>query len=288
MTTYRSNDIDSVGFSRSSLVTFLALDGINLPATDSVIAPPKKTVPPWAVARRGLRRLTVSEAARVLLGEDPLYTEWRGEDEWREFEGSKRVLLQALEDHEIRAVDIDFGTSEEIFSVAELRVWATSVGYEWPIPELNPIAKAGARSADGVPVESSDLLQRLQESERERIQFQQAVEELQGKLKEAGARDGKLAEQAAFIGQLQAEIDKSKTEIARLQTEIGQGKGVSTLQKLVIGMAIGGYSYRPDAARSDIPSQIASDLAGCGITITDDTVRARLKEATNLHLQKDY
>lgn len=52
-----------------------------------------------------------------------------------------------------------------------------------------------------------------------------------------------------------------------------------TLLKLVIGMAIAGYRYSPDAARSDAPAEIASDLAKLGMSVTDDTVRKWLKEA---------
>jgi hypothetical protein len=52
-----------------------------------------------------------------------------------------------------------------------------------------------------------------------------------------------------------------------------------TLLKLVIGMAISGYGHSPDAARSDAPAEIASDLIKLGINMTDDTVRKWLKEA---------
>jgi hypothetical protein len=52
-----------------------------------------------------------------------------------------------------------------------------------------------------------------------------------------------------------------------------------TLLKLVIGMAVAGYSYAPTAARSEVPAEIASDLAKQGISVTDDTVRKWLKTA---------
>ncbi len=53
----------------------------------------------------------------------------------------------------------------------------------------------------------------------------------------------------------------------------------NTLLKLVIGMAIKGYKYQPDATRGTVPAEIASDLAELGIPVTDDTVRKWLKEA---------
>jgi hypothetical protein len=53
----------------------------------------------------------------------------------------------------------------------------------------------------------------------------------------------------------------------------------NTLLKLVIGMAIKGYSHDPAASKSTAPKEIADDLADLGMTITDDTVRKYLKQA---------
>lgn len=54
-----------------------------------------------------------------------------------------------------------------------------------------------------------------------------------------------------------------------------------TLLKLVIGMAVGGYGYSPVAARSQVPTEISSDLAKQGLSVSDDTVRKWLKVAAN-------
>jgi hypothetical protein len=53
-----------------------------------------------------------------------------------------------------------------------------------------------------------------------------------------------------------------------------------TLLKLVIGMAIKGYSHDPAASKSTAPKEIADDLAALGMAITDDTVRKYLKLAS--------
>lgn len=58
----------------------------------------------------------------------------------------------------------------------------------------------------------------------------------------------------------------------------------NTLLKLVIGMAVKCYVYDPKASKSTTPKEIADDLAGLGITITDDTVRKYLKEAAQAFL----
>ena len=55
----------------------------------------------------------------------------------------------------------------------------------------------------------------------------------------------------------------------------------NNLLKLVIGMAVKGYSYEPAAKKSPTPKEIADDLADLGISIDPDTVRKYLKESAN-------
>ena len=65
-------------------------------------------------------------------------------------------------------------------------------------------------------------------------------------------------------------------------TTVGADLGTlerESLLKLVIGMAIEGYKYSPDAARNTATADIANDLAKLGLTMTDDTVRKWLKQA---------
>src|SRR5260370_735654 len=55
-----------------------------------------------------------------------------------------------------------------------------------------------------------------------------------------------------------------------------------SLRKLVIGMAIKGYSLDPSAGRSKVVAEIVSDLLELGLELSDDTVRRHLKEAAEL------
>lgn len=57
-----------------------------------------------------------------------------------------------------------------------------------------------------------------------------------------------------------------------------------SLLKLILGMALGGYGFDPDASKSPTPKEIADDLATHGISITDDTVRKYLKESARAFL----
>jgi hypothetical protein len=56
----------------------------------------------------------------------------------------------------------------------------------------------------------------------------------------------------------------------------------NTLLRIIIGIAVRGYAYDPDAARSDIPKTIADDLSDLGLECSDQTIREKLKEARAL------
>lgn len=56
-------------------------------------------------------------------------------------------------------------------------------------------------------------------------------------------------------------------------------KEKASLLKLVLGMAIKGYSYDPKSTRSTQISEIASDLRQVGLALDEDTVRGYLNEA---------
>ena len=55
-----------------------------------------------------------------------------------------------------------------------------------------------------------------------------------------------------------------------------------SMRRIIIGMAIKGYSYDPGAARSPIAREISEDLATLGISISDETVLKYLKDAASV------
>lgn len=81
------------------------------------------------------------------------------------------------------------------------------------------------------------------------------------------------------------EVQRLRNEISALKTSLASAdKPVSTRQresmlKLILGMAIGGYRYDPAARRNESVSDIAGDLAQCGLPLSVDTVRDYLQEA---------
>ncbi|CAM3721117.1 hypothetical protein [Bordetella tumulicola] len=55
-----------------------------------------------------------------------------------------------------------------------------------------------------------------------------------------------------------------------------------TMLKLIIGMAIKGYDYDPNAKKNEATGQIAASLQGIGLPVSDETIRKYLKEAAEL------
>lgn len=53
------------------------------------------------------------------------------------------------------------------------------------------------------------------------------------------------------------------------------------MQKMIFGMAIGGYGWNPADLRSPIVSDIVHDLEKAGISLSEGTVRSRLNEAND-------
>ena len=60
-----------------------------------------------------------------------------------------------------------------------------------------------------------------------------------------------------------------------------------TMLKLIIGMAAEQYGYDPTKSRTDAAKLISDDLALHGLSVSDDTVRKYLKEASDLLPRRD-
>ena len=55
-----------------------------------------------------------------------------------------------------------------------------------------------------------------------------------------------------------------------------------TLLKIIIGMAKDAYGYDPNASRSPFPKELEGILDELNISVSDDTIRVKLKEASEL------
>lgn len=88
--------------------------------------------------------------------------------------------------------------------------------------------------------------------------------------------------QVTEISALREEIEVLRAAASAQALQINEEpnpKALFTLQKMLVSMASGGYSYDPSAARSSVAAEIVSDAAKIGIPIDDGTVRSTLREA---------
>jgi hypothetical protein len=88
--------------------------------------------------------------------------------------------------------------------------------------------------------------------------------------KQISLLEGKLRESTSFTSD-RAKQPSPETGLKRRERD--------SLLKMVIGMAVKGYAYKPNANRNDAVSEIAGDLEKLGISLDPDTVRRYLNEA---------
>ena len=89
-------------------------------------------------------------------------------------------------------------------------------------------------------------------------------------------------ELADFIAQRatnEAEAAIETTELPSNETSSGKTRERDSLLKLVIGMAIKKYHYKPELGKNSATTNIANDLEELGIGLDQDTVRKYLNEA---------
>jgi hypothetical protein len=95
--------------------------------------------------------------------------------------------------------------------------------------------------------------------------------------------------QKNLIEAQQKQIAEREAELAALRgamTITGPAKVQSPIErenmlKVIFGIAVGGYSYKPEDKRSKVIPEIVSDLERQGFSVSDDTVRRFLNEARN-------
>ncbi|HXI87153.1 MAG TPA: hypothetical protein VNH64_06815 [Parvularculaceae bacterium] len=82
------------------------------------------------------------------------------------------------------------------------------------------------------------------------------------------------------------ELERQLHTIASAEKELGERER-TTLLKMIIGMAIKGYTYDPKVERSAIPREIAEDIQSLKFDISTQTVPEKLAAAREL-LPSDF
>lgn len=92
-------------------------------------------------------------------------------------------------------------------------------------------------------------------------------------------RKGPLTQKAEGLSKGNSSQSK---KTAKPRPKAAYTKEQETLMKLIIGMAVDGYGYNPEASRSPFPKELEGILNQLGISVSDDTVRKWLKESSEL------
>ena len=73
-----------------------------------------------------------------------------------------------------------------------------------------------------------------------------------------------------------------ESSVLRPEEKSAIAKERESLLKIVIGMAIVGYTWNPSRARNEATRDIVNDILALGLSIDDDTVRKFLRQAAEL------
>lgn len=84
------------------------------------------------------------------------------------------------------------------------------------------------------------------------------------------------------IGFTKHEIEKFENELQSKEVKAVSSRERQTLKKILIAMAMDGYGYDPAAARSPFPKELEGIMDRMGLSVSDDTIRAKLKKAAEL------
>ena len=97
----------------------------------------------------------------------------------------------------------------------------------------------------------------------------------------AGNLEFEVEERDQCIAQLQAYCKNFENESVLIDgaDKPFHTKEYESLQKIVIGLAIGGYGYDPTAQRNSTIKEMVDDMESAGINISDDTVRKFLRKS---------
>lgn len=86
----------------------------------------------------------------------------------------------------------------------------------------------------------------------------------------------------AEIGFTKREMERFEGEFQKNEEKILTNRERHTLYKMLIAMAKDGYGYNHVASKSPFPEELEDILDRLGLPVSDDTIRVKLKEASEL------
>lgn len=137
--------------------------------------------PEWAYICNGVKRFTSWEAIRLISWNNPYSEIWPEKDEQAFIDAIAASIDQAVEDEDLIPTGKKVNGDQDTFDREELRAWAKSVGYGWPLPPLPN------RQSTPAPAADSALLEKVQQLEAQNAALMQQVAALERQLEQASA-----------------------------------------------------------------------------------------------------
>ncbi len=240
---------------------------------------------------------TLDEAVALSLGKDPKFVTWERLQKYLDYSTFKINFSNKRE--EVNRAKV-MGQLWVNTVPANFVAWAERMRFDLPVELVTKVKELGLQVADWKSVsetqqETISILQKRINLADENIAYERAkhseyidksVLDLQTLVKNYSTvismRDQDIVALNNKIAQLKSQISnnspKPKTEISIRERE--------SLLQLVLGMAMKGYSYAPNATRSNIVKEIADDLLLAGLSLDEDTIRKYLNEAKALFSDK--
>lgn len=137
--------------------------------------------PEWAYICNGVKRFTTWEAVQLISWNNPYSDICPDKDDLAFIDAITASILQAIEDADLIPTGKKGRGDQDTFDREELRAWAKSVGYGWPLPPLPSPQSTPAPAADSV------LLEKVQQLEAQNAALVQQVAALERQLEQASA-----------------------------------------------------------------------------------------------------
>ena len=236
---------------------------------------------------------TLEEGVALSLGKNPAIVDWDKIKAHRP--NSLFVKKYAAKHEEVRRAKAMGQLWDSTIPFVFIK-WANRIGFEMPSELISSVVALGPQILDWKTAYEQEVVEKakieinLGEANEKTLEM---MRDNTSFIEKMNADNNKLIEgYQKSIAQRDQFIAEQKREIALLKTakpvaaknqkpEIGQRERDSLL-KLILGIAIKGYSYDPKATRSKEVLEITNDLQFLGLSLTEDTVRKYLSEAKGL------
>lgn len=233
---------------------------------------------------------TIDEAVALSLGRDP------GSAAWKDIQSVSRTSPFAREFAAKREVAVRAKTMGQLWdqtSPSTFLAWAERMRFSVPAGLIDAVKELGVQICDWKTLfeQQKELTEQARSEVAEKHAALLAAMEnhSQSISKLRDGYQGLLNQNEEFIALKDERIEQLKARVGELETmpanKTGKSLGAKereSLLKLLIGMAIRGYSYDPKSGRSPTAKEIADDLTLVGLSLDEDTVRKYLAEAREL------